>query len=292
MVAQAPFTESLARSRDGVDVNVRVGGHGARSPLLLVCPPSASFDAFRHVAGYLGSGRRIASWDTRGLYGSPPLAERDETRLSAHVADAERALDAASFDSAAIVSWSLGAEVALELAFTRPERVRSLVLLSPVLGDTFARSLGLPQSSALRRAAVALRRAAPTAARLRSRVGAWPETEAWMRRLGLAADTLDTEVWRSLGEHLRDSDVASYVRSMHSLEHAPASGRLTDVTAPALVVVGDRDRYGSIVSARRLVRELPLGELFVVKEGTHYAHLEFPELVNLRVEKFLDGRAR
>lgn len=292
MIAPPAFTESLARSRDGVDINVRVGGHGAKTPLLLVCPPSASFDAFRHVSGYLGVGRRLASWDTRGLYGSPPLAERAEARLAEHVADAERALDAAAMDAAAVVSWSLGAEIALELAFTRPARVKALVLLSPVLGDTFARSLRLPESSALRRAANALRRATSAAPRLRARVGAWPETEAWMRRLGLAADTLDAEVWRALGERLRESDLPSYVRAMHALEHAPASGRLADVAAPALIVVGDRDHYGSALGARRLVRELPLGELFVVREGTHYAHLEFPELVNLRVERFLDGRAR
>jgi pimeloyl-ACP methyl ester carboxylesterase len=38
------------------------------------------------------------------------------------------------------------------------------------------------------------------------------------------------------------------------------------------------------------VRDVPAAELLVVPGGTHYVAVEFPELVNLRVEKFLRER--
>lgn len=291
MAALLSFAESRSRSPDGVEIGVRIGGAGTETPLLLVAPPGARVEVFGRVAGHLGARRRVASWDLRGTFGSAEVGARREIGLAAHVADAERALDVAGLDTAAIVSWSLGAEIALEIAFTRPARVSALVLLSPVLGETFARTLGLPRATPLRRASLALRRAGPVGSRLRARISAWPGSEAWARRLGLAAETLDSEAWRALGERVHELDLVAADRLVQSLERAPATGALADVGAPALVVAGDADRYGGGLAARRLARALPLGELFTVKEATHLAHLEFPELVQLRIERFLAERA-
>jgi pimeloyl-ACP methyl ester carboxylesterase len=54
-----------------------------------------------------------------------------------------------------------------------------------------------------------------------------------------------------------------------------------------LVIVGERDLVTPRPIAEPLARQIPGVELFVVRGATHFVLLEFPELVNLRVEKFL-----
>ena len=59
------------------------------------------------------------------------------------------------------------------------------------------------------------------------------------------------------------------------------------MTAPTLVVTGARDPLFSPRLAEDLVARLPRAELYVVPKGTHYAPLEFPELINARIDRFL-----
>ena len=71
------------------------------------------------------------------------------------------------------------------------------------------------------------------------------------------------------------------------LVHPPGKqGPLPEVDVPTLVVVGDRDLFTPRKAAEKIVRKVPGAELMVVPGGTHYVAVEYPELINLRLEKF------
>ena len=106
-----------------------------------------------------------------------------------------------------------------------------------------------------------------------------------------AARTLDLELFREAAQAFKASDQDAYLATMRALERYADAPRPEEIMARTLVVVGERDRFGSVVGAKLLTRRLPAGELFVVRGGTHYAPIEFPELVNLRMEKFLNQGA-
>lgn len=46
-----------------------------------------------------------------------------------------------------------------------------------------------------------------------------------------------------------------------------------------------------LATARELHGLIPGSDLFVVPQGTHYTTLEYPEIVNLKIEDFLRKRA-
>jgi pimeloyl-ACP methyl ester carboxylesterase len=54
-----------------------------------------------------------------------------------------------------------------------------------------------------------------------------------------------------------------------------------------LVIAGERDPLTPASEAKRMIARLRHGELLIVRGASHYAAVEFPELVNLRIEKFL-----
>ena len=65
-----------------------------------------------------------------------------------------------------------------------------------------------------------------------------------------------------------------------------AKGGFFPKRAPA----GDRDAMTPRRAAEKMVRGIDGAELMVVPGGTHYVAVEYPELVNLRVEKFFHER--
>jgi pimeloyl-ACP methyl ester carboxylesterase len=71
------------------------------------------------------------------------------------------------------------------------------------------------------------------------------------------------------------------------MEEQDATELLEHVTVPVLVLAGDRDVLVPLRVARKMARRIPEAELTVLPGATHYAPIEYPELISLRVEKFL-----
>ena len=69
-------------------------------------------------------------------------------------------------------------------------------------------------------------------------------------------------------------------------EHT-AGDLLPRVNVPVLVVAGERDTFTPPFLATAMAETLPRGELLLVRDGSHVAPLEQPELVDARVMAFL-----
>lgn len=256
----------------------------------LVNGPSFHHVAWHHQLDYLGHRMALVTWNYRGLFDSPPPADPDAYRVPDHVGDLGAVLDAVGARRTALITWSLGAEIALEFVRVHPGRVSHLVLINPCFGSAYARSLGVPGGRHLLPATVdAARRVFPLVSRLRRRAGNWPETLGWLKRLGFAGDTLDDELFGDVERAFRTVHVDAYLGLLRGLASHDSAPALAKLDLPTLIIIGDRDRWSPLVAAKRLARELPLGELFVVPGGTHYVPLEYPELINLRIEKFFDA---
>jgi pimeloyl-ACP methyl ester carboxylesterase len=73
---------------------------------------------------------------------------------------------------------------------------------------------------------------------------------------------------------------------VRSLGEHDAARVLEKIRVPTLVIAGDRDAFTPRQLAQQMARRIPRGELLLVRGATHYTAVEFPELVNLRIEKF------
>ena len=117
-----------------------------------------------------------------------------------------------------------------------------------------------------------------------------PETVTWAKRIGLAAKTLDEDIFHQLAASFADLDMKVYMRVLELLGEHDATRLLDEVDVPALVIAGDKDLFTPRSAAERMARRIPGAELLVVPGGTHYLAVEYPELVNLRIEKFYRER--
>lgn len=245
--------------------------------------------AWRALIEYLGDRYRFVTWDYRGLYGSGrPADGRDEAySVARHVDDLQAVLGDLRITRAALLGWSMGVQVCLEAYRRAPGLATSLVLLN----GTYGRPLDTAVPSPLARRAVgpalalAERFASPLERGLRT-LAAQPEFVGWMKRFGVMAETVEEGDFADVVAMFKSLDVEVYVKNLRALAEHDASRILEQIEAPVLVVTGNRDRMTPHGLSQQMVRRIPRAEILVVRGATHYAAVEFPELIGLRIERF------
>lgn len=118
---------------NGIDVRYELTGDG--EPLLLIHGSNIA-TGLRPLANALSRHEPALSvlrYHRRGMGGSAGRGRRISTEQQA--ADAIGILDALDLPAAHILGYSYGATIAIEAALAAPQRVRSLILLEPILTE-------------------------------------------------------------------------------------------------------------------------------------------------------------
>jgi pimeloyl-ACP methyl ester carboxylesterase len=236
---------------------------------------------------YLGDRYRIISWDYRGLYNSPPPPDQvPRLDVPTHARDLARLAEHLGVERAAGIGWSMGVQVLLETYEKRPELISHLVLINGTFGKPLSSSTLPLLNKVLPRLVRGARRFESIGPGLVKRASDQPEIVLWLKRLGLVSSTLDEELFRQLADDFSQLDMGLYLDMLRALGDHDAERVLETVRVPTLVIAGDRDLFTPKELAVRMARKIPGGELLLVRGASHYAALEYPELVNLRIEKF------
>jgi pimeloyl-ACP methyl ester carboxylesterase len=95
---------------------------------------------------------------------------------------------------------------------------------------------------------------------------------------------------RDLERYLDDAsrvDPEVFVRLLDSAGALDAGDHLPAIDVPTLVVGGERDTFTPVELSRRMADAIPGAEFLLLPAGSHMGPLEHPELVELRLERFL-----
>jgi pimeloyl-ACP methyl ester carboxylesterase len=278
--------------RDGAPLAGYQGG--TKGPVLVLANGlGGPVSAFRHQLAHFGDRYRILTWDYRGLYGSRSEPPPERVDIAAQADDLEDLLAAAAVDRAIFVGWSMGVQVVLELCGRRPGLASELVLINGTYRQPFS-NLRLPGSELFLPGLVErAREHHAIGERLVRFLSRSRRAARWVRRLRLVSPSLPTEELLDLAREFETIDLEVYLRTLAELHRHDASAGLAGLDARALVITGARDPLFSPRVARELAERLPGAELYVVPKATHYAPVEFPRLLNDRIDRFLlAGNAR
>jgi len=188
-------------------------------------------------------------------------------------------LDATGVVAADVVGHSMGAFVGLHLAVTRPERVRSLALVS---GTTVATAdaarhpvralLTLPAFTLLRAGLAVTRGTARPLLRGLARAGLLPllaaPVFAHVRRL-------DRSVLDAFVDELRP---LAFLGAARSAARADV-GRWRAITCPVTAVAGREDVFARVSDLAALARLVPQTRGVLLDDCGHFAHVEHPDAV-------------
>ena len=276
------------RAFDGTDLAVQQAG--TSGPLLALANGlGGSMVAWTPLLAHFAPSYRLRSWDYRGLYRSGPPPDPAAVRIEDHVRDLRLVVD--RHGPAVVIGWSMGVQVAVQYALEYPDAVLGLVLVCGAPGDPFA---GVLRTSHSRWAVPAFCRvvqAVPAlfGASIRAATS-FPLAPDLLLRSRVVAPSCDMEVFRMLATEFSKLDWRVYARTTRAMGYHDAWSRLSEITVPTLAIGGTRDLFTPTEVATATARAIPKGEAFVIDGASHYAPVEFPEVINERIERFLDER--
>ncbi|WP_290513758.1 alpha/beta hydrolase [Aeromicrobium sp.] len=227
-------------------------------------------------------GVRVVSWNHRGVGGSARPAD-GRVDLEAFIEDAIAVMDDAGIDSAVVASWSAGVTIAFELATRHPERVKGILAVAGVPGNTFATMLSplkVPPFVA-KQLMVGLARTTSVSghviAPLTRRIPWTNATADMLRVTRLINPAADTAELRTLLQEFCMTHPAWYAKlALGVSAHARVS--LSNIDIPVTFIAGKWDVLtGSkdMLSAAQRVKGARFREL----ESTHFIPIEFPDVI-------------
>jgi pimeloyl-ACP methyl ester carboxylesterase len=268
--SQGTPTQPATRFLDRPDGRVAYDVTGT-GPLVVCVPGMGDLrQTWRHLSPDLvAAGYRVATMDLRGHGDS-------DTTFGAYDVPAAAGDVAALIEQlggpAVVVGSSMGSSAAALLAAEQPNLVSGLVLTGPFLRDG-----STPWwKTALFRLALAR----PW------RLAAW---RGWLPKLysGRVPEDHAAYVATVVAALRRPGHLAAFGRTSHS-SHAGTEGRLGDVRAPALVVMGRQDPdFPDPAAEAAWAAEAVRGRALLVDEAGHYPAAQRPDVVGPAVLAFL-----
>jgi pimeloyl-ACP methyl ester carboxylesterase len=278
----------LVRSFDGTYVASRLLSEaGGSLPLLVANAVGADLSVWRHALADVALQKPVVTWDHRGMHesGAPAGGRLDP---EAHVEDALAVLDHHDFDRCAVVAWSNGGRIALELAAGHPQRVAGLVLVCATYGQPLERFAGhLEPSALLPPLAGVARLAAPLLEPAYRALVARPELPGLVRQSGLVGTTADTDALVDLMRAVARCDLARLLAAYEELAGRGEDGLLERVAEPVLLIAGGRDQVATLGAMEEMAEGLAHARLKVYDEATHFLPIEYPGRLADDLRRFL-----
>ncbi len=273
-------------SFDGTELCYYTGGSGPA--VVLANGLGGPLGSYRHVLAELGADYKILSWDYRGLYGSGRPPQRDALSMDHHIRDMEVIMAEEGVDEAIVVGWSMGVQVGFEFYRRHPDQVAALVMLCGVAGAPFKTVPGGPAAGSLISPLMQLGKRNSRALQVLSRrVGNWKGLVPLLQKAGFVAGSLDMDVFRQIVQDFAAMDMEIYCETLRQLGRHDARDVPKSVEVPTLLIAGERDLLTPLQVSERIHSEIDDCRLVVVKGGTHYTPVEFPDQVRSELNTFL-----
>ncbi|PXY22695.1 alpha/beta fold hydrolase [Prauserella muralis] len=289
------MTEQRADTGGGISLAYERIGEPGGEPLLLVAGlgqqlhswPTAFCERLA-ARGYevIRFDNRDAGRSTRAAFRPPSVPAMllgrwpaEQYSLGDLAADTAGLLDALGLDSAHVVGVSMGGMIAQTLAATHPRRVRTL---TSMMSATGSRRAGLPAPSTWR-----LMTARPP----RSRAEAVEHATRMFRHIGSHGFPFDAEHVREQAGLAWDRcpSAAGTGRQLGAiLRSGNRTAELRSITAPTLVIHGDRDRMVHPTGGAATARAIPGARLETIRGLGH----DLPRGVWPRLLDLIDHHAR
>lgn len=260
----APAAEGFVPVNGDGKLYYQVRGEGY--PVVLIHGGSTHVGMWDDQFDVLARHYKVVRYDVRG-YGRSSGSQVGHSQWH----DLRKLLEHLGIERTHIVGLSLGGRIAVDFALEDPEKVDHLILAGPGLsGWQFEPAEWINEVRAAKEAGD--KRAA---------------TEAWLRSPYLTAIMEDPELAERIRQISYDTE-HSWVQNFRAVRLTPpAIERLSDLKAPALLILGSRDANDAHRIVDLIAGSAPNVKKITVEGAGHMVNMERPEEFNRAVLDFL-----
>jgi pimeloyl-ACP methyl ester carboxylesterase len=269
---EAGMTDSGFVETNGARIYYEADGSG--HPLVLVHAGIANLRMWDEQVPIFARHYRVIRYDTRGW----GRTETEQVEFS-NRADLAAVLDHLGEQSAFLLGLSRGGSIVLDFALDYPERTDALIVAAGGVGGFETEES--PEEEAIWQEAERHEQAHDWA---------WLadfETRFWVDGASQPAGRADPAIRARVHDWILTTYEAEKNEGKPQRMDPPAAGRLADLRAPTLVMVGDLDERSTQLSCRHLAEAVPGARLELFRGAAHMLNLEQPEHFNRLVLDFL-----
>ena len=257
---------------NGAQIYYEVAGEGL--PMILLHAGVADCRMWDQQFAEFAQKYRVVRFDWRGFGRSAMSA----SQFSNHE-DVAGLLNFLQIERAIVVAISFGGKNAIDFALAHPARVAALVLGAPSIGgaepSARIRQFWQDEDEAIERGDL------DTAVELNLKL--------WVDGIHRQPDEVDTAVRAKVGQMQREIFQMDSPDEVEEVEIEPeAYGRLAEIIAPTLVLVGDLDLPEKVEQSAWLAEQLPNAQYATIPGVAHMLNMEKPALFNQLVLDFLN----
>lgn len=275
------------RSFDGTRIYYEVRGEGP--PLILNYGIGCVMNHWRHQVRHFSQNHQVITWDYRAHHRSGIPESRENLNIDSLVEDLKALMAHLEHPTAGLWGHSFGVQVLLRMFDKYPHMVQHFVFINGFSRNPLAGMFGTDLTTQAFNA-------------LKSGYQILPETisAVWkmavQNPLAVHASALaggfnlkltsikDVEIY---ARGVAAMDLSAFISLFENMLAYDGGSVLEKINVPTLIVGGKQDSVTPQEHQEEMHRAILGSEFMMVPYGSHCTQLDMPDLVNLRIEKFL-----
>lgn len=291
MITLSTLKEGKVASFDGTELYFRSFGRG--NPPIVCCNGLGVGTFFWvYLERAFRTAHQVVTWDYRG-HGKSELKKNPKNyNLVALVKDLKALVDGQKLEKPVLIGHSLGVQVILEFYRRWPEKVGGMVLCFGTYGRPMDHFYNSRFSRYLFRVLHEVSLAFPRESNLIGRLLLKNPLSFFLGGVLKVMHTgmIDKKDTERYIEHVLSVDPTFFQLLLKSAQDNSSEDMLRKIRVPALVIAGEYDQFTPVWISKKMHRLVPDSELFIMHKATHAGLVEQPDLINLRIEKFIKDR--
>ena len=264
--------------------------YGEGEPLVLVYGIACLINHWHHQIEFLSQKYKVIVFDIRGHHKSTPVSDIKNLTLDYLADDMKGLINHLGYESAHFAAHSFGVPYLIYAHFSHPEIFRSMILINGFSKNPLKRFGDFDFVE-------------PFYFFLKDKLEKYPDlvNSLWE---SLVDNPLALKIVALSGgfniQLTQMKDIEMYVRGVSRLDlevflelfkyvlYFDATEMLNLINVPTLVIAGDKDTITPLAYQKELSTLIKDSEFVVLPYGSHCCQLDFPELVNHKIQDFIE----
>lgn len=232
----------------------------------------------------------LIAHDYRGHYQSTGLERIENITFERITKDIKELLDTLGIKKVHQIGHSMGVNVSLDFTTTYPEMVETQTLISgtvipvrEIMFDTNIMEIFAPYFDYL------LKNYPKILTKVWETSGINPLVNKMIHHGGFNVKTVSTEFVEIYLSRLSELGPQLFFQLFNEMSEHDVLSKLDRVTHPTLIIGGDRDKVIPNYLQFLLHKQLSNSFVYILRKGSHVPQVDFPDLVNERIQYFLEN---
>lgn len=227
--------------------------------------------------------------DYRGHYQSSGMKNLSEITLSNIAEDIFEIITKVGVEKCHLIGHSMGVNVCFEFAKKHQEILQSMILIAGTLIPVHNIMLNTHVTGPANVIMKSLLTKYPKEFKLLWKYTGWsPITRKIVQHGGFNTKQVGNDFIETYLNKLGQLGPELFIQLINEMQRHDLLAFIHKIQTPCLLIGGNRDKVIPNFQQRLLDEKLPHSEVYIVHEGSHVPQVDFPEMINERMEYFLN----